>query len=235
MTEILRTLDWAPNHDPRSLDFPVRELLPVNGHRHDRLWATPSVVLDQGKEGACTGFAFAHEALAEPIPVDLKRLRINAPEDPTKFALFLYGMARYLDPWDGEAYDGTSTLAAAQAAQNAGLLTEYRWAFGLDDVIDTVVWKGPVVIGINWYSGMYEPVGGVLRKSGKLVGGHCLCVVGYRKSSVRLGGKPAAVLLNSWGPDWGTNGLCDISLEDLGALLAENGEAVVPVRRSYGR
>jgi C1A family cysteine protease len=118
---------------------------------------------------------------------------------------------------------------------NAGLLKEYRWAFGLDDVIDTVVWKGPVILGINWYQDMYNPVGGVVRKGGKLVGGHCLLAVGYRTSSVRLGGKPAVVLLNSWGPDWGTNGMADISLEDLGALLKENGEAAVPVRRSYGR
>ena len=227
-------LDWRPNHDPRSRDYPIRTLLPVNGHRHDRIWKTGPVT-DQGVEGACVGHGWTTEALAEPIGVDLSRLKVHAPTDPDEFARFLYGMAQYLDEWDGENYEGTSVLAGAKAAQNAGVLREYRWAFGLDDVIDTVVWKGPVVLGINWYEQMYNPVGGVLTKGGALVGGHCLTVVGYRASSIRLGGAPAAVLQNSWGKDWGTNGQADISLPDLGALLAENGEACIPVSRSYGR
>lgn len=234
MTTTPRTLDWAPHHDPRSRDYPIRQLIPTNAHRHDRMWGAGEV-LDQGSEGSCVGMSLTGEALASPVRVDLTRLAVDAPHDPTAFAHYLYGMAQRMDEWAGENYSGTSVNAGFKAARELGIVREWRWAFGLDDVIDAVVWKGPVVIGIPWYEAMYEPVGGVLRRGGPMVGGHALCVLGYRKSSHRLDGAPAAVLLNSWGEDWGTFGLAEIALPDLGWLLSQDGEAAIPTRRSYGR
>lgn len=225
-------LDWAPNHDPRSLDYPIRETV-GRVERRDRQWDTGPVT-DQGREGACVGFAWTNEATAKPVPADLTRLRVHAPHDPNLFASFLYGMAQYIDEWEGQAYSGTSVLAGAKAAQNAGLLKAYRWAFNIDDVIDAIITTGPVVIGIPWYDGMYQAPNGVLRRAGSKVGGHALLATGYTQQSEKVGG-PSITLQNSWGDDWGINGLAEIAVPDLTALLAEQGEACVPTSRSYGR
>lgn len=233
MTE--RILDWRPRHDPRSRDYPIRPMLSAAATRRDRLWAHGPVT-DQGREGACVGHAWTAEATAKPVPVDLTRLKADAPETPDGFAHFLYGMAQRLDPWPGEAYSGTSVLAGAQAAQKMGLLREYRWAFGgVPDVADTVAARGPVVLGIPWYEAMYEAPGGVLRRGGALVGGHAILAIGVTKSSTRISGQSTVTLVNSWGPDWGVEGVAEISVDDLAGLLREDGEACVPVRRSYGR
>lgn len=227
------TLDWRSRHDPRSRAYAIRPHLAATP-RVDRLWA-PGKILDQGAEGACVGYAWASEAMADPVPVALERLAINHPATWELFARFLYGMARYLDEWPGTDYEGTSVLAGAKAAQNAGLLHTYRWAFGLDDVLDTVVQKGPVVLGTNWHADMYAPRNGILTPTGPVVGGHAYLVVGYRTTVPQLGGAPGAVIKNSWGKDWGENGLATISLEDLDTLLSQDGEACVPTSRSYGR
>lgn len=229
-----RILDWKSNHDPRSLEYPVRAVIRSAVKPKDKLW-TPGPILDQGREGACVGFAWAAEGMAEPIPVDLQRLRANTPTVPNLYARFLYGQARYIDQWAGEAYEGTSVLAGAKAAQNMRTLRTYRWAFSTQDVIDSVIKKGPVVIGINWYNGMYEAPNGILRRSGALVGGHALLVVGFKVNSEKIPGQSTFILQNSWGNSWGINGLAEITVADLDALLRENGEACVPVSRSYGR
>lgn len=228
-----RTLDWQPNHDPRSRDYPIREEIGTVV-RKERHWKV-GPILDQGREGACVGFAWAAEAFADPIPVDLSRMKAHTPAPPNEYALFLYGMAQYLDQWPGQGYSGTSVLAGAKASQNLGTLRRYHWAFGVEDVIDAVVATGPVVIGIPWYSGMYSAPGGLLRPSGSLVGGHALLVVGYIPESDRADGKATLLLQNSWGTDWGITGLAEITIGDLAKLLADNGEACVPTSRSFGR
>jgi hypothetical protein len=232
MTE--RTLDWRSRHDERSREYPVRALIASAATRRDRQWR-PGPILDQGREGACVGFAWAAEAFATPISVDLARVARNTPDTPTGFALFLYGMAKYLDPWEGQDYSGTSVLAGAQSTQNMGLLREYRWAFGIDDVIDAVIHVGPVVVGIPWFHGMYEAPGGVLTRSGNFVGGHALLVTGYSRSSDRVPGKETLTVQNSWGSGWGNSGMAEITTEGMSSLLADRGEACVPIARSYGR
>lgn len=226
-------LDWRPNHHPGSRDYPIRELIGAV-ERQDRQW-DPGQMLNQGPNGACVGFSWTSEALAAPIRVDLNRLGIYAPTDPELFAHFLYGMAQYLDIWKGQEYEGTSVLAGAQAAHNAGLLHEYRWAFGLNDVLDTISAYGPVVIGINWYSGMNTAPNGAVRVSGNVVGGHAVVLTGYTRNNPKLGGAETVTIKNSWGTGWGAGGFADLPTTDLARLLSEQGEACVPVSRSYGR
>lgn len=229
-----RILDWRSNHDPRSLNFPIRSILRSSVNRVDRQWPG-GTVLDQGYEGACVGFAWTSEALAHPVPVDLTRLRAYAPKDPFAFARFVYRSAQHIDEWNGETYEGTSVLAGAKTMWNLGLLNGYRWAFGIEDVADTVSTYGPVVVGTNWYSGMYSAPDGLLTRAGTLVGGHAYLVTGYTKSNPRLGGAESLTVKNSWGPSWGRNGFADITLANMASLLAEQGEACVPTSRSYGR
>lgn len=230
-----RTLDWVSRHDPRSRDYPISDLVPRgSARRRNKMWRV-GPVLDQGREGACVGFAWTGEALSTPIAVDLERVHTMPATDPTTFAQSVYHDAQRIDEWEGEQYEGTSVLAGAKVLKRHGLIREYRWAFGVEDVVDAVLARGPVVLGVNWHSGMYSAPDGVLTISGGIVGGHALIACGYRVDDLRLGGEHGIVLQNSWGPGWGVNGLAVIRVSDVARLLADGGEACVPVARSYGR
>lgn len=233
MSELL-ILNWAPNFDEKSKEFPIRAAISAPPKRKNKLWRV-GPILDQGREGACVGFGWTAEALSTPTAVDLTRVKKNTVYNPNLFAKQLYNSAKVIDEWPGEDYSGTSVLAGAKAMRNLGLLKEYRWAFNITDVIDAVLVKGPVVLGIYWYEGMYDAPNGILKVSGEIVGGHCLTVVGYRIAKDAKQNVDSLILQNSWGPDWGINGLAEISVTDLDALLKNDGEACVPSKRSYGR
>ena len=228
-----RVFNWRPEFDERSRNFPISAVVP-QGIRKNKLWRV-GPILDQGQEGACVGFGWTAEVLATPVAVDLNKVKAAVPHDPTAFAQYVYHTAKTLDEWPGENYDGTSVLAGAKAIVGAGFMKEYRWAFGIDDVIDAIIHKGPVVLGIEWHDGMYEAPNGVLKVSGPVVGGHCIAAVGYRTAESAKAGVESVILQNSWGPNWGDHGLAEISKDDLAGLLSKNGEACVPSKRSYGR
>lgn len=229
-----RTFDRIPQFDERSRNFPVRALLASSVRRRNKTWKTANPT-DQGREGACVGHGWTTEALSTPIRVDLNRLKAQTPRIPDEFAQFVYKAAQKIDPWEGEDYSGTSVLAGVKVLQSLGLVKEYRWCFSTDDVVDTVLSKGPVVLGIKWFSGMYSAPDGVLSVSGNVVGGHCITAVGYRVASPKLNGEDGVLLQNSWGADWGVNGQALIRLSELDRLLQDQGEACVPTKRGYGR
>lgn len=210
-------LDRLVEFDERSRNYPIRQLLAAEPRPpRSYTWrCTPT--LDQGREGACVGFAWAHEAAARPVVI---------PGVDEAGAFALYRLAQTLDQWPGEAYQGTSVLAGAKAATQLSQLFEYRWAFGLADTLEAISYRGPAVLGVNWYEGMFRPYDdGFLRPSGAAVGGHAILAKGV---SVK---RQAVLLHNSWGAGWGSNGEAWLSFEDLGRLLAEDGEACIPVRR----
>lgn len=210
-------LDRLPEFDDRSRDFPIRALVGFPELR-SRSWRLTER-LDQGREGACVGFAWAHEAAAEP------RRRRASDED----ARGLYRRAQQLDEWAGEAYEGTSVLAGAKAAMERGWLVEYRWAFGVDEVLAALSEHGPVVLGLPWLDSMFAPgPDGFLDCTGRVSGGHAIVARGLR---LRKGEEPAVVLRNSWGRSWGRGGDCLIRASDLRRLLEDRGEACVPVTR----
>lgn len=201
--------------DERSRSFPIRTLVAGKPLR-SYTWSCP-VRLDQGQDGSCVGFGWTHELAAHPVVV---------PGQTNELALGRYRSAQRLDARPGEAYVGTSVLAGAKAVRAEGFMTEYRWAFGLDDLLLAVGYTGPVVIGIPWYESMLKPdATGFLRVSGDVAGGHCTLV-----NRVNVGGRFVGIV-NSWGPTWGANGTALISFDDLDRLLHEQGEACVPVGR----
>ena len=211
-------LDRRVQFDERSRAFPVRAAIPIRFQRRPRgyTWSV-SPCLDQGSEGACVGFAWAHELAARPA--------VNSVD-----AIFareqIYKAAQAIDEWPGESYEGTSVLAGAKVVKAAGYMTEYRWCFSLEDLILAVGYAGPVVLGLNWYSGMMYPASnGFIRPDGQVEGGHAICCFGVspKQRFFRLH--------NSWGPGWGQNGNCLISFEALERLLHEAGEACVPIGR----
>lgn len=210
-----RTLDRRVHFDPRSRAYPIRALLDTTQPR-SYSWRCDTW-LNQGREGACVGYAWAHEAAARPV--------VRAVTDTT--AQGVYRRARQLDPWPGEDYDGTSVLAGAKAAREAGFLTEYRWAFGLTDVLAAISRRGPVIFGVNWHEGMWDTdAAGFIHADGPVVGGHAILGTGV---NVRA---RTVTLHNSWGRGWGRAGKALISWDDLGWLLADDGECCVPVTRT---
>jgi hypothetical protein len=209
-----RRLDRIPEFDPASRRFGIAPKLPDKPPR-SYSWRVPSV-LDQGQEGACVAFAWTHELNARPV--------VNGYD--AAFAQTLYREAQKLDEWPGEDYSGTSVLAGAKAVQARGYIAEYRWAFNLDDLILSLGYAGPVVLGLNWYTGMMNAdAEGVIRPSGQVEGGHSVCAYGVNvlRREVRI--------VNSWGPSWGKGGFCTISFDDLDRLIHEQGEMCIPVGR----
>ncbi len=209
-------LDRLPQFDARSRNFPIRALV-VGKLPRSYTWAL-ATHLDQGQEGACVGFSVAHELAARPVIV---------PAVTDELARTLYHRARQLDEYPGEDYSGTSVLAGIKAASELGYYGEYRWAFGLDDLILALGYRGPALLGLNWYEEMFEPdATGFIHVGGNVAGGHAILsnAVSLRRQAVHLS--------NTWGPNWGLNGGCWISFSDLNRLLHEEGEACIPVKRA---
>lgn len=229
-----RTFDWKPRFDEKSREYPIRGLMRVTPKRKTKLWVV-GPILDQGQEGACVGFGWTAKILSEPFWFNLKKLPKGIPTEPQPFAFDTYNQAKKIDEYPGEDYEGTSVLAGAKVMQNYGIVKSYSWAFSIDEMIDGLIKKGPVVLGINWYDGMYDAPNGVLSVSGKIVGGHCITAVGFRVASPTFGGEDSIILQNSWGPDWGLNGLAEIRVSDMAKLLADSGEACLPLQSAYRR
>lgn len=223
----LAKLDWRSYHDPRSRDFAARDLLAITTPRTARHWS-PGQVLDQGQEGACVGFSWTGEALASPIRVNFGKTPRFGVSEPNTIARDIYYLAKTLDEYQGENYEGTSVLAGAKAMVQQGFIKQYRWCFGADDVRDTVIHLGPVVLGIPWHNDMFNvDANHQIHPGGGVAGGHAILCHSYDSGMFRL--------QNSWGAAWGQNGGAWISIQDLATLLADQGEACVPIGRSYGR
>lgn len=175
--------------------------------------------LNQGREGACVGFSWAQELAARPSV-------IQNVTDLT--GTTIYKNAQKLDEWPGENYSGTSVLAGVKAIQQLypGAIGEYRWAFNMDDLILALGYQGPAVIGVPWYSGMYNTdANGFVHVKGNKVGGHAILVHGVNVF------KKFFKLHNSWGSAWGICGGCRLSFDDMARLLSEKGEVCIPTKR----
>ena len=232
-----RVLDRRPQFDPKSRLFAAVEPGDIRAFR-SYTWSC-GIYTAQGYEGACVGFAWSHELSARPKVI------------PTyaEGAQAICDRAHELDQWEGEDYDGTSVLAGIKAVQEMlnsygkPLIKEYRWAFGIQDVLRVIGYQGPVVLGIWWYEGMFEPdATGLIRVTGEQAGGHAILANGVK--IVKINPLLPATwdnvdkdlsrvrLHNSWGLSYGIGGDVFVSVADLDILLREDGEACIPVLRS---
>jgi hypothetical protein len=111
-----RTLDAAPDRvDIRDWFYrPTLITLP------DMVVSCDSVpaILDQGREGACTGFA-----LAAAIQFQLARRNLRRRVSPR----MLYEMARHYDEWPGQDYEGSSARGAMIGWLRHGVCREEIW------------------------------------------------------------------------------------------------------------
>lgn len=222
-------LDRRPEFDPKSRNFPIRTLLTEEQLLTPRsyTWSLPLNLqanpLDQGREGACVGFYGANELAARPVP------DANITND---IALLLYREAQKVDEWAGENYDGTSGLGLMRVMAAWGLITEYRWAFDIMDLVRAIGYKGPAGLGIAWYTGMFRPdIEGRLHVTGQLEGYHQILANRVTSEVYSVISKRRRIYLwNSWGKvsGWPIGWL---TWDDAERLLHEQGDAVIPLKR----
>jgi len=211
-------LDVHFHKDSRSRNYGTREIVGRTA-RFKRVWTTRKDPLDQGREGACVGFSCAGELAAKPASYEVTN----------ETALKIYRAAQGVDRSEGRNYDsGATVLAGMKACHRAKYFSKYGWCFGIDDTINWIVRRGPVVLGINWYEGMYQTTNnGLILIDGPIAGGHAIMANGFWPAHPQFG--DVLVLTNSWGRDWGINGRGYLPVENASRLLKEDGEVAAPV------
>jgi len=210
--------------DERSRKFPVMATVGTKKKPRSYTWRNDQY-FDQGSEGACVGFALTHELTARPAEVQHLSAAFAREE--------VYWEAQKIDPWEGGSYpgatpqyEGTSVLAGVKMLKTLGYIDGYKWAFGLNDLVMAVGYAGPAVLGLAWYEGMFDTAScGHLHVTGEMAGGHAILCKGVDVKNKTF------TLHNSWGADWGTGGDALIHWDEMGRLLDEQGEAVIPTGR----
>ncbi|MES2536493.1 MAG: C1 family peptidase [Pseudomonadota bacterium] len=114
--KIGKTLDAYPDKIDLD-DWPYRPTLQALPDEIINCALVPAI-LDQGTEGACTGFALA--AVVNYLLHQRKIKRLVSPR-------MLYELARRYDEWPGEDYSGSSARGAMKAWQRHGVATQGYW------------------------------------------------------------------------------------------------------------
>lgn len=183
-----------------------------------QLWSNP-IQLDQGAEGACVGFGWTGKLNSAPRIHEFNNL----------YAHGLYKQAQSLDPWAGDSYEGTTVLAGAKAVRSRGFIQAYAFSANVETIAQFVLNYGPVVIGVDWFTGMDRvDSNGFIHVKGEERGGHCVVIDGVTWNYRNV--EPNRFRFrNSWGKSWGFNGRGRISATDLQTLLSRNGDACTSV------
>lgn len=190
-------------------------------------------ILDQGSEGACTGFGLA------TVANYLLRRRLVIPDKAPVSPRMFYENARRYDDWPGEDYDGSSARGAMKGWHKHGVCSEKDWPYplsrqyprGLTDARTSAARKRPLgayyrvnhkdlvamhsaiaEVGILYATSTvhtgWDKVGkdGMIKESAELTGGHAFAIVAYDEEGFWI--------QNSWGRGWGQGGFGRISYDD---------------------
>src|SRR5688572_9302182 len=105
---------------PDRIDIRDWSYQPHLGALPDQIVSCDSVpaILDQGQEGACTGYA-----LAAVINFRIAARKLRRQVSPR----MLYEMARRYDEWPGEDYEGSSARGAMKGWVAHGVCSEESW------------------------------------------------------------------------------------------------------------
>jgi hypothetical protein len=215
-------------HDVRSRAFPAFDAAPtplrqvIHGHHGQ--------VLNQGNVGSCTGNAGAGVLNSDPLHRPGEAVCVEAD------AVAFYSAATQLDAFPGTYPPddtGSTGLDVAKVLKNRGLISRYGWAFGIDQVLAALT-RAPLSIGVGWTNDMFTPDDeGFITATGDVAGGHQFVLRGLDPDGEWV------LMLNSWGRSWGGwvqaghrqfPGHARIRFSDLGALLRDDGDAVVLFR-----
>jgi hypothetical protein len=193
-------------------------------------------ILDQGQEGACTGFGLA------AVANFLLQTRVVG-HDPRKVSPWmLYDLARQYDEWPGEDYEGSSARGAMKGWHKHGVCSERLWGKNAGRGGPT---NGTRTRSDPWSDALQRPLGAYFRVNHKdLVAMHAaITEVGIlyatadvhegwdnvgpdgtiKNSDVLLGGHAFAIVAydrigfwiqNSWGPKWGNKGFGHVTYDD---------------------
>jgi len=228
-----RTLDARPDtvdfrdrmFVPTLVEVPLE--LPLDEYRQREV-----PVLDQGREGACTGFGLA------TVVHYLLRTRQRSADQDRVSSRMLYEMAKRYDEWPGEEYAGSSARGAIKGWHKHGVCTDDRWPYRVGrpdrrltderarsarerplgayfrvnhkDVVamhaalaEVKVLYATAIVHEGWNR---LDSNGHIPYPGNRRGGHAFAIVAYNRDGFWL--------QNSWGPDWGAGGFALISYDD---------------------
>lgn len=229
-----RTLDARPDTlDFRDLMYvPTLVEVPTHVPLKD-YWHFKVPVLDQGQEGACTGFGLA--TVANYL---LSRRRVLPDPTPVSPRMFYENAKRY-DEWPGEDYSGSSARGAMKGWHKHGVCAETDWPYtltkkdrrGMTDERTSAARRRPLgayfrvnhkdliamhsaiaEVGVLYATAAvhdgWSRVGadGLVAQSDTMIGGHAFAIVAYDAEGFWI--------QNSWGPAWGRKGLCHLSYDD---------------------
>lgn len=237
MAKKQKTFERVYNVRPDTLDFrdkmyeaslyEVPTEIPLEEYQR---WQVP--ILDQGQEGACTGFGLA--TVANYL---LRRRKVVSDPNPVSPRM-LYEMAKRYDEWPGEQYSGSSARGAMKGWHKHGVCGHDCWPYNakrtdrrLTDERTTDALRRPLgayyrvnhkdlvamhsamaEVGVLYATAAvhrgWEDIDdeGLIPLSGEMLGGHAFALVAYDRRGFWI--------QNSWGPDWGKNGFALISYDD---------------------
>jgi C1A family cysteine protease len=212
-----RGFGWRPDKpDPRDHVYKPRA---VHRPRSVDLRSKLPPCWDQGQLGSCTAFAltgavaFLHGFVGSQLWLYYKERALEHSIKDDAGAEIRDGIKvlakKGLPPLQVWPYDVAKFAkrppAKATAAAKKELISEYRRLNGPSDYLDCLASGSPFVIGITVYqsfeSNAVANTGEVLmpRAGEPDLGGHAICVVGYREDG-------HFIVRNSWSTDWGDSG-----------------------------
>lgn len=189
-------------------------------------------ILDQGTEGACTGFGLA------TVTNYLLRKRKEVKGGDSVSPRMMYEMAKRYDEWPGEKYDGSSARGAMKGWHKHGVCSESLWIYDSKKP-DARLTEARIADAANRPLGAYFRVNhkdlvamhaalaevgilyatatvhagweavsadGVIPLRDEILGGHAFAIVAFDERGFWI--------QNSWGPDWGHQGFALVSYQD---------------------
>ena len=216
------TLDFRDRmYVPTLVEVPTER--PIADFRRHKL-----PILDQGNEGACTGFGLA--AVAQYL---LATRLVKPDREPISPHMF-YNLARRYDEWPGERYSGSSARGALKGWHKHGVASLQAWERHrhrlvpelLRDAVkrplgayfrvnhkDVVAMHAAISeVGALYAEADVHSGWDNVKADGRIPfvktidGGHAFAIVGYDVDGFWI--------QNSWGADWGFHGFCHISYDD---------------------
>ena len=187
-------------------------------------------ILNQGSEGACTGFGLA--TVAHYL---LRTHRVG--RDATVISPYMfYDLARRYDEWAGEDYEGSSCRGAMKGWHKHGVCAQPLWPkpdksalldharvedaghrplgayfrvnhSSLVAMHSAITEAGILYASAAVHSG-WQSVGkdGIIKQTDDMVGGHAFAIVAYDADGFWI--------QNSWGASWGKQGFGHITYDD---------------------
>ena len=190
-------------------------------------------ILDQGQEGACTGFGLA------TVIHYLLRTRRVVPDRGEVSPWMLYEMARRYDEWPGERYEGSSARGAMKGWHKHGVCSKTHWTkddrqaeqyrarfaeavrrplgaylrVNHKDVIamhaaisEVGVLYATATVHDGWNGVGKDGVIDYDPEKSTITGGHAFAIVGYDRNGFWI--------QNSWSDRWGRDGFGHVNYDD---------------------